>query len=279
MVARKGLRLRTPFSKLTNYNRNSDYCSSSVKREISLRKPHVCRNCDKHFVLSEYLKNHIKTQHECGKFFSRTRNYKMKMRVMTNEGTYACPTCEKCFDTFHQWRRHVEIHRCGESHTCHIFGGCVPRLRRTREQIKLHISRSMHSCSRCRKTGLDLLKIKRPFICTICKKSYTSAFELERHLVVHVGEKQHVCTRCDDRFSTLTALTLHLGYYHAVNARNVCSVCGIRFFHVEHLRIHSKVHACQNCHACKDCGKLFMSVNLLKRHQSVHASIPVVSMF
>ena len=47
------------------------------------------------------------------------------------------------------------------------------------------------------------------FNCTYCPKSFTKRYGLQRHLMIHTGDKPFLCKFCPKRFTQLKALKLH----------------------------------------------------------------------
>lgn len=52
--------------------------------------------------------------------------------------------------------------------------------------------------------------------CYICKKIFPSPSKLERHQVVHTGDKPFSCSKCDGRFTQKPALKNHLFTVHGI---------------------------------------------------------------
>lgn len=68
----------------------------------------------------------------------------------------------------------------------------------------------------------------RPFSCEHdkCEKAYKTRSELNRHLVVHSGEKKHFCKLCGKRFLRKQYLKTHLLRHHETGITMVTPTTG-----------------------------------------------------
>ena len=79
------------------------------------------------------------------------------------------------------------------------------------------------------------------FNCTYCPKSFTKRFSLQRHLLIHTGDKPFLCEFCPKRFSRPDSLKLHQRV-HTGEEPFMCEFCPKRFTRSDHLKLHHRVH-------------------------------------
>ena len=61
--------------------------------------------------------------------------------------------------------------------------------------------------------------------CTECGKGLSSKGALNRHMIVHAGERPYQCSECSLRFNGMSNLTVHMKIHTGVKSY-VCGVCG-----------------------------------------------------
>ena len=88
----------------------------------------------------------------------------------------------------------------------------------------------------------------------------------------HTGEKPHVCSDCDKRFSRLSNLNPHM-MTHTGEKPHVCSDCDKRFSRLATLKIHMMTHTEAMVHMCFDCNKAFSNLVTLNRHMLTHVNL------
>ncbi|KAL4646260.1 zinc finger protein 850-like [Arapaima gigas] len=106
----------------------------------------------------------------------------------------------------------------------------------------------------------------RPYLCSICGKTFRRRYHLKSHLSVHLGEKPFHCTRCDKRFTMHRSLERHQQQCTGqVNRR--CPFCGDIFRNLSHLQGHMVIHKAEKSYQCNRCGQQYRQSDYLKRHQ------------
>ncbi|KAM8850453.1 uncharacterized protein AB9W97_021626 isoform 2-T2 [Spinachia spinachia] len=88
-----------------------------------------------------------------------------------------------------------------------------------------------------------LCRDSRRFVCSYCRKCFTSSRSLETHVRVHTGERPYSCAQCGKRFTQSGHLKTHQSV-HTGERPFACHHCGKRFAGKQNLRIHQqKQHA------------------------------------
>ncbi|CAF2752213.1 unnamed protein product [Rotaria sp. Silwood2] len=77
----------------------------------------------------------------------------------------------------------------------------------------------------------------------MCTKSFTQFAHLQKHTLVHSGERPYSCPYCPKRFSSTSNLKTHLRL-HTGDKPYLCSnsSCSARFTQLVHLKLHKKIH-------------------------------------
>ena len=68
----------------------------------------------------------------------------------------------------------------------------------------------------------------KPFICNVCNKDFSHKCDLNRHLLIHTGEKPFMCGACNKGFSRKSDLNAHMRN-HTGEKPFVCGVCSKGF--------------------------------------------------
>uniref|UniRef100_A0A8C6K7S9 C2H2-type domain-containing protein n=1 Tax=Nothobranchius furzeri TaxID=105023 RepID=A0A8C6K7S9_NOTFU len=113
---------------------------------------------------------------------------------------------------------------------------------------------------------------QKPFTCELCGKRFSQKANLNRHMTVHTGQKplKHFsCELCGQRFSRNSTLNSHMRI-HTGQKPFACEFCGQRFSQNTNLSHHIRVHTGQKPFACELCGQRFSQKNTLIRHTRVH---------
>lgn len=103
------------------------------------------------------------------------------------------------------------------------------------------------------------------YCCTICSKSFKSAYNLKLHFVRHLAPKRNMCVICKQEFSDVMELE-----NHKVVAHKTCKFCGKIFQYSSDMKKHSCRLAPELPFKCSFCPKSFGRESTLKMHQGRH---------
>uniref|UniRef100_A0A3B5BDI2 PR domain zinc finger protein 10 n=1 Tax=Stegastes partitus TaxID=144197 RepID=A0A3B5BDI2_9TELE len=130
-------------------------------------------------------------------------------------------------------------------------------------------SQDMRRAKRIRNAALQHLFIRksfRPFKCTHCGKAFRDKDKLDQHLRVH-GRDAYAfsCHICSKSFMNDSALEDHL-LVHTENRSYSCLLCPETFERLDLLKDHVGVHAVDGCFTCPSCKKTFTDFIQVKKH-------------
>lgn len=108
-------------------------------------------------------------------------------------------------------------------------------------------------------------------ICSICSKSFTKTFSLNRHMALHTGNRPFKCTQCELSFVQKSDLQRHEAT-HKDEYNHECKTCLKTFKTKKNLQGHQLVHSTVHSFQCKLCPKTFKLESLLNFHQNLHKS-------
>ena len=89
--------------------------------------------------------------------------------------------------------------------------------------------------------------ILQPFVCSVCKKSFSEHRSLKEHYLTHRKERQHCCKQCDKTFVQKNHLLYHMASIHnrsidGGTSKHVCKICSQSFAFPFLLRKHEAAH-------------------------------------
>ncbi|XP_042343949.1 zinc finger protein 836-like [Plectropomus leopardus] len=112
-------------------------------------------------------------------------------------------------------------------------------------------------------------EVKTSFKCDVCEKAFKYKSFLQRHMIIHTGEKPHSCNTCGKRFSRTSILNAHMRT-HTGQKPYSCDTCGKTFSQTSTLSAHIRIHTGEKPYSCNTCGKRFSRTSLLNAHSTVH---------
>ncbi|KAF1612578.1 UNVERIFIED_CONTAM: hypothetical protein FQV15_0014378, partial [Eudyptes pachyrhynchus] len=115
---------------------------------------------------------------------------------------------------------------------------------------------------------------QKPFGCNVCGKTFRQSAHLKRHQLTHTEKKPYKSPVCQVEFENVNKLFNYQGdrieFNEVVNKLYQCSICFKTFKSPSKLERHYLMHAGQKPFECLVCGKNFRQAPHLKRHHLIH---------
>ena len=172
-----------------------------------------------------------------------------------------CPVCGYESKTNQCHRRHMEKHAADR--TQYQCPEC-PRKFLSKDGINYH-KRTVHSSDE---------SLRKPFECSICKRTFGLQCVLKLHLRIHTGERPYPCSLCSKRFKRSEHRNIHMKLIHSDVRDFQCPHCEKTFnlktsltSHVRSIHCPSELRKHYNC---THCGKSFLTKRCFEEHQLTH---------
>lgn len=118
-----------------------------------------------------------------------------------------------------------------------------------------------------------VMKVCRPnqkvYVCSLCNKSFSCLFQLEKHVATHQPSKRFRCLECGKSFTQKTRLRTHQSV-HTGERPFSCKICGKMFSRQDNCLRHERFHSGLEPYSCRQCGKSFTALGNLKIHEEIH---------
>ncbi|XP_068107893.1 zinc finger protein 770 [Hyperolius riggenbachi] len=220
-------------------------------RKAPRRRPYSCDTCPKQFETPSKLARHYLTHTgqkpfqclDCSKTFRQMVH--LERHMMTHSLPFQCNVCHRHFKHAETFSRHQQLHN-----QCSLIKPRVPKKpvatrRRRCLSFPLYCSgckRMFESEEKRRLHQCDFANRRRqPQLCVLCGKAFPSRSKLQRHVMIHTGQKPFACVLCGKTFRQKTHLKIHQ-LTHTLEKPFKCNQCFESFKIREHLLRHEKVH-------------------------------------
>ena len=182
---------------------------NDVKRIRDVYESLVCPHCGQIYRTKQILQQHIKRHYETG-------------------DKYACPKCPQKFKSWGELYYHSAVHTTERNFICDICNKAFKAKRDLRNHKIRHETKDVkiYQCSFCQLMLKSKYTLNRhilihtgekKFICSYCLKAFTQKNELNKHLRIHIGECTYKCDNegCTEAFRLLAELRLHQQIHYA----------------------------------------------------------------
>lgn len=223
-----------------------------VANKLPRNRPYICNICFKHFETPSKLARHylIHTGQKpfecdvCHKTFRQLVH--LERHQLTHNLPFKCSICQRHFKNLKTFVKHQHLHN-------ETYQNDVKQVRRLLEAkqekpvygmyhtFTTEERWALHPCSKSDPTYSPTKKRKNIHSCTICGKMFPSQSKLDRHVLIHTGQRPFKCVLCNKSFRQST-----------------------------HLKIHQLTHSEERPFQCCFCQKGFKIQSKLLKHKQIH---------
>lgn len=256
----------------------NDYIVSSMQDITS-----VCERCDKSCILSKACSDH----REKKKMIHKPREldwYDSKVPFDCKEHTsHLCQKCDVSFDQcsllwshmFVQHRSYANEFICNLCVDIEVAVKSVTFLtrhmyKRHKKSLKLEITPRNDELKEKCKVIVDGSEM---FKCQECGTVLKNVWSLREHMMIHTGEKPHVCQVCQKSFRNRGKLNVHYKRVHEQIRTHQCNHCGRAFSDKSNLTVHIRTHTDEKKYMCELCGAEFAQWATLYNHKFTHNDV------
>lgn len=185
-------------------------CGKRLKSEALLNahsqihtsdKPHRCGICLRSFLRATCLKQHHIRVHLKMKVNDVPHTVGRKKNPAAAK-VFPCPICSKVFKFKSLLASHSVIHTEIKPHSCEFCNRCFRRL----SHLKRH----------CEVVHANGARLPQSYVCQVCGIDKKCKSQLERHVIIHTGERPYACDLCPARFNRSGNLQQHKRRMHGV---------------------------------------------------------------
>lgn len=222
-----------------------------VANRLPRNRPYSCNICLKHFETPSKLARHylIHTGQKpfecdiCHKNFRQLVH--LERHQLTHSLPFSCSICQRHFKNLKTFVKHQQLH--SESYHNDVK---VRRLLETKQErpayggyntFTAEERRALHPCSKPDPKYSTTQRRKHIHACIICGKIFPSQSKLDRHALIHTGQRPFKCVLCSKSFRQST-----------------------------HLKIHQLTHSEERPFQCCFCQKGFKIQSKLLKHKQIH---------
>uniref|UniRef100_A0AAQ5X2G8 PR domain zinc finger protein 10 n=1 Tax=Amphiprion ocellaris TaxID=80972 RepID=A0AAQ5X2G8_AMPOC len=231
-----------------------------------------CYECNRRFVSSEQLQQHLNMHDDKLNSVSRSRG-RGRGRGRKRFGTGRRPGRPPKFI-----RLDPPVDSSGDKTTICLF--LSPSQNAALQHLFIRKSFRPFKCPHCGKAFRDKDKLDQhlrvhgrdayAFSCHICSKSFMSDSAMEDHLLVHTENRSYSCLLCPETFERLDLLKDHVGV-HAVDGCFTCPSCKKTFTDFIQVKKHIRGFHSEKIFQCPDCEKAFCRPDKLRLHMLRHS--------
>ncbi|XP_072929397.1 uncharacterized protein [Epargyreus clarus] len=240
------------------------------------RAPFKCTHCDDAFRRYSNMVQHRDRHHfqkkakvrdyvcHCGAVY-HSRAKLLWHKETHEERPKACLHCSDKFVHAASLTRHVR-----RTHNAYYLS---ERARGKVDNVPCPVCKQLYLRTNLR-AHLQTHSGKRPFVCIVCNKAFTTKWNLKLHRWTHASRsaKPFKCNLCKGAFIRQTEYISHMNAHKSVKPYT-CKYCGCQFIRKYNCQRHVREHETAKKYVCKvpECGKSFHRNYYLSEHMKVHS--------
>lgn len=237
-----------------------------------------CTICNKNIELIANLKDHLTKEHNI-EFYSDVKDYILEFKLTTDE-LLSCAVCNSTYETFKMLLQHMNGHYrnyiCDVCDMGFVNKYKMQKHRRTHDvgSFKCSFCEKIFTTKVrkvCHEKYTHATKARYKTKCPHCDKTFTNYHQRNTHMRSEhdTAAANYKCNICDITFTMKSELTSHTRELHLMEKHHVCSVCNEGFSSKRRLQEHSVKHA-GRIYKCAVCLKGYARKKTLEDHMWIH---------